>query len=46
MGFLNSLKRLLFTTESVAKSATEKAANTTKDVGKDMFEKGSIYEFR
>ena len=41
MGFLSSLKRLFFTTESVAKSAAEKAADATKDAGKDMFEKGS-----
>jgi hypothetical protein len=36
MGFLSSLKRLLFTTESVAKSAVDNAVDYTKDKAEDL----------
>jgi ElaB/YqjD/DUF883 family membrane-anchored ribosome-binding protein len=36
MGFLSSLKRLLFTTESVAKSAAEKAVDYTTEKASDI----------
>lgn len=41
MGFLSSLKRLFFVSESVAKSTAKKATEATKDAGADIFEKGS-----
>jgi ElaB/YqjD/DUF883 family membrane-anchored ribosome-binding protein len=36
MGFMSSLKRLFFTTESVAKSAAEKAVEYTKEKAEDL----------
>jgi hypothetical protein len=36
MGFLSSLKRLFFTTESVAKSAVDKAVDYTKEKAEDI----------
>ena len=38
MGFLSSLKRLFFTTESVAKSAVDKAVDFTKEKAGDIAE--------
>lgn len=45
MGFLSSLKKLFFATESVAESSIEKTADYLKEKGHDISEKtGKIYD--
>ena len=43
MGLLNDMKKLLFGAKSVAKSATNKAVESTKEAGKDIAEKSGEY---
>ena len=39
MGFLNEIKKLMFSAKSVAKSSAKKAADKGKEVGEEMMDK-------